>query len=458
MGPAVMEAAGLAAFVETLRARGAVRARGVGFDLPRAGAARRDGRHRRLLGVARPRAPDRRSGLGCRTASRSPAAGNRQPWPAGVHDSARGAGARRCARRLRRHAPHVRGESVSLGGVHRGRRARPGAGATPAGDVGRTDRRRLGGARGKGRELVGRGGDGQHVRRGGRIRAADRAARSGDSLPDRREPRGRRAVRRDGPDDVRVRRAGGAAGAPLSTRGTAGAGARSPTTSLSGASIRASVTPWANPTTAPFAPGRSWGCGSSPITSRCRGTISPTSRPKSSSGSWRTISRRRWWATDFLARYGGTIDPVTSVAPGRRYRVRAPAAHPVYERWRVETFRDLLLTRSGETDRRRLGELMYESHASYGRCGLGSEGTDRLVALVRAEGPPPACMAPGLPAAAAAAPWRCWGGATRRPPIARVADAYERQTGYRPQVFAGSSPGCDGVRQPIDRRVMRSRS
>ena len=29
---------------------------------------------------------------------------------------------------------------------------------------------------------------------------------------------------------------------------------------------------------------------------------------------------------------------------------------------------------------------MYESHASYGRCGLGSEGTYRLVALVRREG------------------------------------------------------------------------
>jgi hypothetical protein len=30
-----------------------------------------------------------------------------------------------------------------------------------------------------------------------------------------------------------------------------------------------------------------------------------------------------------------------------------------------------------------LGELMYQSHASYSRCGLGSEGTDRLVELVR---------------------------------------------------------------------------
>ena len=29
--------------------------------------------------------------------------------------------------------------------------------------------------------------------------------------------------------------------------------------------------------------------------------------------------------------------------------------------------------------------LSLQSHASYSRCGLGSEGTDRLVALVRAE-------------------------------------------------------------------------
>ena len=35
----------------------------------------------------------------------------------------------------------------------------------------------------------------------------------------------------------------------------------------------------------------------------------------------------------------------------------------------------------------RLGALMYESHASYSACGLGSDGTDRLVALAREAGP-----------------------------------------------------------------------
>jgi L-arabinokinase len=88
---------------------------------------------------------------------------------------------------------------------------------------------------------------------------------------------------------------------------------------------------------------------------------------------------------------------------------------------------------------------MYESHASYGHCGLGSEGTDRLVALVRGEG-----LAAGLYGA------RITGGGCggtvavigRRgaaPAIARVADAYEQQTGYRPHIFAGSSPGVMAV-------------
>jgi galactokinase len=143
---------------------------------------------------------------------------------------------------------------------------------------------------------------------------------------------------------------------------------------------------------------------------------------------------------EFLARYGHTADPVTSVERGRHYCVRAPAAHPVYERSRAETFRRLL-SESAEDVRRHLGELMYESHESYGRCGLGSQGTDRLVALVRNEG-----LAGGLYGA------RITGGGCggtvavigRRgaaPAIARIADAYEQQTGYRPHIFAGSSPG-----------------
>jgi len=144
---------------------------------------------------------------------------------------------------------------------------------------------------------------------------------------------------------------------------------------------------------------------------------------------------------EFLARYTATTDTVTRVEPGRRYRVRAPTAHPVYERARAERFRELLQDGTGEARNVRLGDLMFGSHASYGACGLGSPGTDRLVELVRAEGP-----AAGLYGA------RITGGGSggtvavvsRRGAtgaIARVADAYARATGYRPYVFAGSSPG-----------------
>jgi L-arabinokinase len=144
---------------------------------------------------------------------------------------------------------------------------------------------------------------------------------------------------------------------------------------------------------------------------------------------------------DFLARYAATADTVTSVAPDRRYRVRAPAAHPVYERWRVETFRELLLEPASEARRRRLGELMYESHASYGRCGLGSDGTDRLVALVRAAGSAAGLYGARITGGGSGGTVAVLGRRDAAPAIARVAEAYERQTGYRPHVFAGSSPG-----------------
>jgi L-arabinokinase len=143
---------------------------------------------------------------------------------------------------------------------------------------------------------------------------------------------------------------------------------------------------------------------------------------------------------EFLARYGASVDTVTTVQRGRRYQVRAPAAHPVYERQRAETFRRLL-PESGDDVRRRLGELMYESHASYGRCGLGSPGTDRLVSLVRAEGPGAGLYGARVTGGGSGGTVAVIGRRDAAPAIARIVDAYERRTGYRPHVFAGSSPG-----------------
>ncbi len=90
---------------------------------------------------------------------------------------------------------------------------------------------------------------------------------------------------------------------------------------------------------------------------------------------------------DFVERYGTTSDTLTHVDPSVTYPVRRPTSHPVYEHFRVRAFARLL--QEGELDDAPLlGELMYQSHASYSACGLGSEGTDRLVALAREAGPP----------------------------------------------------------------------
>ena len=144
---------------------------------------------------------------------------------------------------------------------------------------------------------------------------------------------------------------------------------------------------------------------------------------------------------EFLVRYGASADTVTAVDPQRRYRVRAPTAHPVYERGRAEAFRRRLAESGDDARRRQLGALMYESHASYGRCGLGSPGTDRLVDLVRAEGPEGGLYGARITGGGSGGTVAVIGRCDAAPAIERVVDAYARETGYRPNVFRGSSPG-----------------
>jgi L-arabinokinase len=164
---------------------------------------------------------------------------------------------------------------------------------------------------------------------------------------------------------------------------------------------------------------------------------------------------------EFLARYDGISDTVTTVERGRRYRVRAPTAHPVHERQRAESFRRLLRESPREDRLIQLGSLMYESHASYGACGLGSPGTDRLVALARAEGPGAGLYGARITGGGSGGTVAVIGRKDASGAIARVAEAYERETGYRPHVFAGSSPGvvAFGARSmtlwapPVDTRL-----
>ena len=153
---------------------------------------------------------------------------------------------------------------------------------------------------------------------------------------------------------------------------------------------------------------------------------------------------------EFVERFGGTSDPVTRVDRQRRYRVRTPTAHPVYERRRAERFRALLLEACSDESSRKarlieLGALMSESHAGYGACGLGSSGTDLLAALVRAEGPASGLYGARITGGGSGGTVAVIGRPDALPAITRVAEAYERKTGHRSYVFAGSSSGAAAV-------------
>ena len=154
---------------------------------------------------------------------------------------------------------------------------------------------------------------------------------------------------------------------------------------------------------------------------------------------------------EFLARYGGTTDKVTRVDPNRTYAIRQPTAHPIHEHARVRRFAELLASNPDEPALREMGELMYGSHASYSACGLGSDGTDLLVELVREAGPAAGLFGAKITGGGSGGTVAILGRADAGSAVAEIARRYREQTGREPYVFAGSSPGaCHfGVRRLI---------
>jgi len=141
----------------------------------------------------------------------------------------------------------------------------------------------------------------------------------------------------------------------------------------------------------------------------------------------------------FLRRYDGITDSVTRVDPARSYAVRQPTAHPIYEHHRVRVFRALLEAgAAAENERLLLGELMYQSHVSYSACGLGTNGTDCLVALAREAGAYGAKITGGGSGGVVAVLTRAGSQAV----VQRMAQEYERLTGHAATVLGGSSDGA----------------
>jgi galactokinase len=147
---------------------------------------------------------------------------------------------------------------------------------------------------------------------------------------------------------------------------------------------------------------------------------------------------------EFLNLYDGITDTATSVVPERRYPVQRAAAHPVHEQQRVDQFTRLLHELPLRADAAcELGELMYASHESYSACGLGSDGTNRLVELVKAADPVNGGLfGAKITGGGSGGTVAVFGRSDAEPVVRDIAARYAAESGRVARVFAESGPGA----------------
>ena len=150
---------------------------------------------------------------------------------------------------------------------------------------------------------------------------------------------------------------------------------------------------------------------------------------------------------DFSEMYPAHLDPFTPVRPEIDYPVRGATRYGVEENWRVTNFLSLISKPAeliDDTTTRLLGELMLQSHVGYSQCGLGSEATDKIVELVRAEsanGLAGAKITGGGAGGTVAILGQNTSGGEQA--FRRVVEKYQLWSGKEPYLFTGSSAGCD---------------
>ncbi|PIA34112.1 hypothetical protein AQUCO_03900193v1 [Aquilegia coerulea] len=153
----------------------------------------------------------------------------------------------------------------------------------------------------------------------------------------------------------------------------------------------------------------------------------------------------------FLEQYVNHDDSVTVIDPKRTYGVLASTRHPIYENFRVKAFKALLTAEVSNEQLLALGELMYQCHYSYDACGLGSDGTDRLVKLVQEMQNSKLSKAENGTLFGAKITGGGSGGSVcvigkncvrSSEQILEIKQRYKAATGYKPFIFEGSSPGA----------------
>jgi galactokinase len=143
---------------------------------------------------------------------------------------------------------------------------------------------------------------------------------------------------------------------------------------------------------------------------------------------------------EFLEAHGPWIDEATTVDPEATYGVRSAAAHPIEEHRRIQTFAELL-EQEPLASAEKLGALMYESHESYSACGLGSPGTDRLVALARDVGVERGVYGAKITGGGSGGTVAILARRDASEVVEEIARRYGEEAGASARLFAGSSSG-----------------
>ncbi|CAN6904197.1 unnamed protein product [Brassica oleracea] len=151
---------------------------------------------------------------------------------------------------------------------------------------------------------------------------------------------------------------------------------------------------------------------------------------------------------EFMEKYGDHGDSVTIINKKGTYHIMAPTKHPIYENFRVQAFKALLTATPSEEQVIGLGELMYQCHDSYSACGLGSDGTDRLVQkmerLKHSKTENGTLYGAKITGGGSGGTVCVIGRSSLRSSeqILEIQRKYKEATGFMPYVFEGSSPGA----------------
>jgi L-arabinokinase len=158
---------------------------------------------------------------------------------------------------------------------------------------------------------------------------------------------------------------------------------------------------------------------------------------------------------EFIDRFGKTIDTATTVEPEVEYNVRHATDHHVMEARRVRQFAEYIEHAAAAPPNTRdqgqwldkAGHMMYGSHRSYTHDAmLGAPECDLLVDLARQRekaGIYGAKITGGGSGGTVAV--LCDIGEKTDSAIAEILREYESQTGRKPELFTGSSPGAWSV-------------